>query len=132
LLASASWISLYRSAVGVLWVLRQLASVGFLVTARRLVEAVVFFAAVLGVVDFFFFEAVVVVAVVAPNRTTPATRSDRISIQTLCFNTLSRTAPYGSGSSASAAPCVTTKDYWLFGVVPARNELTHLGVAAPA
>jgi hypothetical protein len=66
-------------------VLRQLATAGFRVVERPL--AVLFFAAVVFVVVvFFFFDVAGVVVVVAANKSAPAHKTDKISIQTLFFN----------------------------------------------
>jgi len=67
-------------------------------------------------VDDVFFLVVAVVAAVAPNRSAPAHRSDKISIQTLFFNRLS-----SEGQAVGPAHHVEV----CYGVVPARKELVH-------
>src|ERR1700730_3236868 len=70
--------------------------------------------------EIAFFLDAAAGCVVAANRKVPASRTVRISIQTLFFNT----------NSTTQARTPALQIYW-FGTVPARNELTHLDGVAP-
>lgn len=72
----------------------------------------------------FFFDAVGGVVVAAANSNAPANRAVRISIHTLFFNRFSE-GQVGDLPHKALFYCV-------LGVVPAKNELTHLGEGVPA